>query len=223
MGLATNDSTAPNPRIKIRIETLSDLVFGLALSIGSLVLIGRVPQSGQDLATNILLFGFGFLVIIMIWLGYSRTMSALPGEVPSALYANLGLLFCVALAPYLFYVLQSTPSVDVLNAGSIAYGLDVGVMFLLLAALARLVIKEDEKARMSGHSLVHPVVVRRFGKIMKAEVAVGLIFAVSALPVFWVRTPVGILRFAMWYFSPLIFGIARIYGRLDNRTRERKA
>jgi hypothetical protein len=75
---------ALNPRIRIRIETLSDLVFGLALSIGSLVLIGKAPQSGLDLAIDILLFGFGFFVIVMIWLGYSRTMAVLPGEVPAA-------------------------------------------------------------------------------------------------------------------------------------------
>lgn len=182
--------------IRIRIESLSDLVFGLALSIGSLVLIGRVPQSGQDLAINILLFGFGFFVVVWIWLGYSRTMAVLPDEVPSALYANLSLLFCVALAPYLFYVLSSPLiSDDVLNAGSIAYALDVGAMFLLLAALARLVVKAGEKAQSGGHSVVHPAVVKRFRAIMKAEVAVGLIFAISALPVFWVNTPVGFLRF----------------------------
>jgi uncharacterized membrane protein len=213
LGLTENDSSVLNPRIKIRIESLSDLVFGLALSIGALVLIGRAPQSGLDLATNILLFGFGFFVIVMIWLGYSRTMSVLPGEVPSALYVNLTLLFCVALAPYLFYVLQSSPSDDVLNAGSIAYALDVGGMFLLLAALARLVIKEEEKARSIGRSLIHPVVVRRFKAIMRAEMIVGLLFAISALPVFWVNTPVGFLRFIFWYSAFVIFGFTRFYGR----------
>lgn len=213
LGLTENDSSALNPRIKIRIESLSDLVFGLALSIGALVLIGRVPQSGLDLATNILLFGFGFFVIVMIWLGYSRTMAVLSGEVSSALYVNLGLLFCVALAPYLFYVLSSSTTDDVLNAGSIAYALDVGAMFLLLAALARLVIKGEEIARSSGHTLVHPVVVKRFRAIMKAEIAGGLIFVVSALPVFWVDTPVGFLRFILWYSAFVIFGIARVFGR----------
>ena len=47
LGLTENDLAAPNPRIKIRIETLSDLVFGLALSIGSLVLIGRSPKAAR--------------------------------------------------------------------------------------------------------------------------------------------------------------------------------
>ncbi|MDA4127729.1 MAG: TMEM175 family protein [Thaumarchaeota archaeon] len=218
--MTENDSPASIPRIRIRIESLSDLVFGLALSIGSLVLIGKVPQNGQDLAANILLFGFGFLVVVMIWLGYSRTMAVLPGEAPSALYFNLGLLFCVALAPYLFYVLSSSPTDEVLNAGSIAYALDVGFMFLLLAALARLVVKGEEKARLGGHSLVHPVVVKRFKAIMKAEIAGGLIFVVSALPVFWVNTPIGFLRFILWYSAFVIFGFTRFYGKSETTNGE---
>ncbi len=185
----------------------------MALSIGSLVLIGRIPLSSKDLAVNILLFGFGFLVIVMIWLGYSRTMAVLPSEVPSALYANLGLLFCVALAPYLFYVLSSSPSDEILNAGSIAYALDVGAMFLHLATLSRLVVKEEEKARTRGHSIVHPAVVMRFRAIMKAQIAAGLIYVVSALPIFWVNTPVGFLRFILWYSPFVIFGFARVYNR----------
>lgn len=217
LGLTENGSPASVPRIRIRIESLSDLVFGLALSIGSLILIGKSPKSGQELATNILLFGFGFLVVVMIWLGYSRTMSVLPGEAPSALYFNLVLLFCVALAPYLFYVLSSTASDDVLNAGSIAYALDVGLMFLLLAALARLVVKGEEKARSGGHSMVHPLVIKRFRAIMKAEIVGGLIYVVSALPVFWVDTPVGFLRFIFWYSAFAVFGFTRFYGRSETK------
>jgi len=65
------------------------LFFGLALSIGSVFLIGRVPQTDQDLAANILLFGFSFLILVMTWVGYSRTMAVLPVEVPLALLLNL--------------------------------------------------------------------------------------------------------------------------------------
>ncbi|HUK75619.1 MAG TPA: hypothetical protein VLU99_07490, partial [Nitrososphaerales archaeon] len=80
-----DSASAPLPRIKVRIESLSDLVFGLALSFGSLLLVGRMPQSGSDLVVNVLLFGFGFLIVVMTWLGYSRTVAVLPVEVPFAL------------------------------------------------------------------------------------------------------------------------------------------
>lgn len=68
-------SADPPPRIRVRIESLSDLVFGLALSIGSIILVGKQPQTGQDIAVNVLLFGFGFLIIVMTWLGS-------PGRLP---------------------------------------------------------------------------------------------------------------------------------------------
>jgi len=198
----------PSPRIKVRIESLSDLVFGLALSIGSLFLITRVPQSSQDLAVNVLLFGFGFLIVVMTWLGYSRTMAVLPVEVPLALAANLLLLFCVALEPYLFYVMESVQTPDLADAASVAYALDVGAMFLLLAALAYLVVKED-KAASDGHKRLHPLVLARFKRSIRLLSIVGLIFAASALPIFWVTTPIGYLRFYMWSPSALLF----LFGR----------
>ena|SRR2546426_2082506 len=45
----------------------------------------------------------------------------------------------------LFFILESVDSLDLLNSESIAYALDVGVMFLLLAALALLVVKEEQR------------------------------------------------------------------------------
>ncbi len=205
--LAEHDSAAPLLRTKIRIESLSDLVFGLALSIGSVFLIGRVPQTGQDLAVNILLFGFSFLILVMTWVGYSRTMTVLPVEVPFALLLNLLLLFCVALEPYLFFnlVSVSVDSLDLLNSESIAYALDVGVMFLLLAALALMVVKEERRTGSDrGHLRLHPLVLRRFRRVMKAQAIVGAIFIVSALPIFWTMTPIGYLRFTLWYSSFVI-------------------
>ncbi|MDA4116965.1 MAG: TMEM175 family protein [Thaumarchaeota archaeon] len=198
-------SGSPITRIKIRIESLSDLVFGLALSIGSIILVGKLPQNGQDLAVNVLLFGFSFLIIVMTWLGYSRTMTILPVEVPFALFLNIVLLFCVAIEPYLFYVVQSAQTLGVLDAGSVAYALDVGPMFLVLSALCFLLLKE-ERVRLSDRR-VHPAVLARFRRFMFAQLIVGAIFVASALPVFWVNTPIGFLRFDLWYSSFTIFFI----------------
>ncbi len=54
------------PQLKTRIETLSDLVFGLALSIGSIALVQHIPQAPADLTTDIVQFGFSFLIIVAI-------------------------------------------------------------------------------------------------------------------------------------------------------------
>jgi hypothetical protein len=198
----------PPPRIRVRIESLSDLVFGLALSIGSIILVGKQPQSGQDIAVNVLLFGFGFLIIVMTWLGYSRTMAVLPVEAPFALLANLVLLFIVAVEPYLFYVLTSVQTSGLADAASVVYALDVGGMFLMQAALARMVVN-GEKASSSGKPPLHPVVLARFRRVVKLNTVIGLVFVVSALPVFWVDTSIGFLRFYLWSSSFLFLAMRR--------------
>jgi len=192
-------STAQPPRIRVRIVSLSDLVFGLALSIGSLFLVSRVPQTSQDLEVNVLLFGFSFLIVVLAWLGYSRAMAVLSVEPPFALYTNLVLLFVVALEPYLFYVLESAQTAGLANSASVAYALDLGGLFFLQAALAYLVVKQD-KAGLVGRRRVHPDDVARFRRLVKLDAVLGAIFVVSTLPIFWVSTPIGGLRFIMWAF-----------------------
>jgi len=188
---------APSPRIKVRIESLSDLVFGLALSIGSLFLVSKVPQTSQDLEVNVLLFGFGFLIVVLTWLGYTRAMAVLPVEAPFALFTNLVLLFVVALEPYLFYVLESVKTLDLLDSASVAYALDLGGMFFMQGTLAYMVVKQD-RAGSAGRRRVHPDVVARFRRRMRLDAVVGVVFVVSALPIFSISSPMGSLRFYIW-------------------------
>jgi uncharacterized membrane protein len=92
------------PKIKIKIQSFSDLVFGLALSIGSIVLLSRPFSTITDVEVNVLDFGFSFVIIVFTWLGYSRTMAVLPVETSTTLYLNIVLLFLVAIEPYFFYL-----------------------------------------------------------------------------------------------------------------------
>lgn len=199
---------SPPARIPVRLESLSDLVFGLALSIGSLFLVDRAPQSGADIADSVLLFGFGFFIIVMTWLGYSRTMAVLPAQVPFVTAANLLLLFVVAIEPYLFYVLQSVQTAGLADAASAAYGLDVGGMFLLQAALAYMVVREAREG-LYGQKPLHPRVLARFKRGMRMEVVIGTIFVASALPIFWVNTSLTYVRFLLWFASLAIFMVGR--------------
>lgn len=188
---------APSPRIKVRIESLSDLVFGLALSIGSLFLVSRVPQTSQDLEVNVLLFGFSFLIVVLAWLGYTRAMAAISVEAPFVLITNLALLFVVALEPYLFYALESVPTANLTDPASVAYALDLAGLFFLQGTLAYLVVKQD-RARLVGRRRVHPDDVAMFTRLAKLDVVLGIVFVISALPIFWVNTPLGALRFFLW-------------------------
>ena len=104
-------SEPPNaPKIRNRIENLSDLVFGLALSIGSIVLISKLPQTPTDLVTGVAIFGFSFLLVVWIWSSYTAVMTALPLEVRGTYVLNVMLLFCVAVEPYLFYRPRGGPA-----------------------------------------------------------------------------------------------------------------
>jgi uncharacterized membrane protein len=191
------------PPIKIRIEALSDLVFGLALSIGSIILVGNIPTDGSALGVNVLIFGFGFAIIVLTWLGYSRTTSSLPAETPYALASNIVLLFTVALEPYLLYVLINAQTAGLADASSVAYGLDVGGMFLMQGVLSHLVLKANASGLYGGR-LLNPITLSRYRWVFRADMIVGLTFAASALPIFWVDTPIGYVRFYLWSSSLLL-------------------
>lgn len=193
----SSGSEATSPRIKVRIESLSDLVFGLALSIGSLFLVSRVPQTSQDLEVNVLLFGFSFLIVVLAWLGYTRAMAALSVEAPFVLLTNLVLLFVVALEPYLFYALESVQTANLTDPASVAYASDLAGLFFMQGALAYLVVKQ-EKAGLVGRKRVHPDDVATFRRLTRLDVVLGIVFVISTLPIFWVNTPIGPLRFALW-------------------------
>lgn len=134
-------------------------------------------------------------------------MGALPSDAPYALISNIVLLFFVAIEPYLFYVLTTAPPgpngspPPLLDPASVVYALDVGGMFFMQAALAQLVVRSEER----GLLRLHPVVLRRFKGVVVADFVTALVFAVSALPVFWVETPIGYLRFYMWSASFAVF------------------
>ena len=206
-------SAPTSPRIRRRIENLSDLVFGLALSIGSIVLVSRLPQTSTELISGIVLFGLSFLIIVWIWSGYTSVMVVLPFETGGVYLLNVALLFCVAIEPYLFYVLQQSPF-SLLNLASSVLALDIGGMMFVLAGLIRLLLAEE------GKSAVHELTPNRLNRlrgVMISEAATGLIFVATSIPFFWIAVPVGsFLRFDVWYAAlGTFFGATTLLGRRD--------
>jgi uncharacterized membrane protein len=202
-------------------HSFSDIIFGLALSIGALFLTQNKVLTWQDFAWSVALFGFSFLVLAITWLLFSRTMSALLSEASSVLFLNLVLLFCVALEPYLFYMLMNGATQNLLSFTSVGYALDVGFMFVILAILVSFVLKREEATDLEDNRpRLHARALQNFRHMMIAESAVGALFLVSAFPIFWIPTPIGHLRFVLWYASFLIFLFHALAGHPKNTKRE---
>ena len=198
------------PKIRNRIENLSDLVFGLALSIGSIILISKPAQTPTDLVTGVVYFGFSFLLVVWFWSGYTAVMTALPLEVRGTYLLNIMLLFCVAVEPYLFYV-QSESQPPFLGFAAAVYALDVGATLFILAGLDRMLLTEETA---TGLQRLPPERLRRFRRSVPTLSAAGAAFVASALPVFWIRVPLGgYLRFDMWYVLIVVLLIVPRLGR----------
>lgn len=174
---------------KERIESLTDLVFGLALSLTALALIIRTQETLPDLLRNLAVFAFSFIIVISVWLSYSNVLEHIRVESALALWLNVALLLLVAFEPYLLDVMafdeQGLVNGDLANGASALYALDLGLIWLIMGALYHLALREEGD----------PQLVRwRNSRIIDAGV-----FLVSAAPVFWtielLDTPI---RFWMW-------------------------
>jgi len=198
-------------RPRPRIESLSDLIFGLALSIGAFALVSTPASNAFEFYKDIGTFGFTFLVLITVWIRYTRVMSTLPVETPATLLLNIVLLFTVSLEPYIFNVLRltniTTPITQVtaklFETASSAYGVDLGAMMLIMGVFT-LALSNEEKQLVPSTMLSH---LRTEATLWFVSCA---IFLLSALPLFGRVDVGGVLvsglsaRMVMWLLAILI-------------------
>ena len=189
-----SDGTPQIPRP--RMQGLSDLIFGLALSIGAIQLVGTLPATSSDLAGALVAFGFSFLILINVWNRYTTTMSVMPFETSGLIRLNMLLLFLVAVEPFLFDVLFAKGlSTDVGAAASVYYGLDIGAMNLVLAYFTHILASEEK-------ALIPKELIRKYKVIRDLLFLGGAIFLVSALPIFLAISVAGEpLRVIFWFIT----------------------
>jgi len=196
----------PEVRPKPRIESLSDMIFGLALSVGAITLVSSPPTTSGGLYNDILTFGFSFLILISVWIRYTKIMSVLPLENRRSISLNTLLLFIVSIEPFLFNLVRSTnlnaPG-DFANIVSISYGIDLGVMMLILGFFTSLLVDEEKK-------LLSKELRREFTYEMITMYVAGALFVGSALIPLTVQGIGGQpLRFDIWIFPFIISTIRR--------------
>ncbi|HZY69710.1 MAG TPA: TMEM175 family protein [Thermoplasmata archaeon] len=166
-----------------RLESLSDLVFGLALSIGALILIGQAPSSAPNLMSDVSQFGYSFLGLITVWYRHTRTMAVFQVEAAWAMRLNFALLFLVSIEPFLFNLLftetRSTSLTPFGNVSTAAHGLDLAGLLGILAALTYV-------AEQQAHRRGDVAVAGRFASESRLLAIGALMFGVSIVPQFYV-------------------------------------
>jgi len=206
--LESDEGNRPRPRI----ESLSDLVFGLALSIGAFALVSNPPVSDRGFYQDVGTFAFNFIVLISIWLRYTRIMSVLPVETRGTILLNGVLLFTVALEPFTFNILRSINTINpaspaLYEAASSFFGLDVGAMMLIMAVFT--LALADQENRLVPRSMLRQLQ----EEAITWGVAAGL-FLISAVPLFGRINVGGVvvsglsLRYLLWLVA-IIFSWIR--------------
>ena len=215
--LTAAKESIPRPRI----QTLSDMIFGMALSIGAVSLLSQKPGSFTAISYSMVSFGFAFLILALVWFRYSKIMSVLPVESSGMVWANMLLLFLVSVEPYLFNLMTVSaynPAPGQLDSGSTTtlYALDLGGLMLILAFFVHELTVEERRLIPRG-------LLGGYRLTMYATIIAGSLFLLSALPIFWsvvvIASPVIPVRYVLWCGV----WVANMGRRLDVRMTSRKS
>ncbi|HYB76418.1 MAG TPA: hypothetical protein VEC08_05630 [Nitrososphaerales archaeon] len=205
-------SRRPRPRI----ETLADLIFGVSLGIGSLVLISQLPTSTGEINSHIAAFVFTFLMLITAWIIYTTDMSVLPIESNAVTFLNIALLLLVALVPYLLNgvelvnsSLTSAQASSIRNYSSSLFALDLAGVLVILATFAHVISMEEKR-------LVEPQVASLFRNGRNRMAVLAAVMGITVLPIFWQVTLLGTpIRLYAWYLPLLSYWVGRIHRPLS--------
>ena len=202
--------STPVPRPSL--QTLSDLIFGLALSIGAIGLVARPQTDITNIMVSLSVFAFGFYLLVSVWYRYAAIMKVLPFETTTLVTLNMLLLFLVAIEPYLLNLIISgsqNANLAVLGPISQLYALDFGSIYVVLAYFLHQLSKEEKKLGRAKS-----VALNR--KKMAFFLVVAGVFYLSIAPFFGgIVITYFTLRQLMWIAFLPIGLIFRLTGYLD--------
>jgi uncharacterized membrane protein len=205
MGMSAERIFKPRPRI----EAFSDLIFGLALSIGALTFIGQQPTSFEALMAALGLYGFSFLILVSVWLSYSTITSVLPAETETLTSLNIVLLFLVSIEPFLFNQLFAEQG-SMFSDVSIVYAIDLAAMFIILAFFDHS-LADEEKNRVPKDQL------KRYRFARNYALLIAAVFLISIVP-FFETAYVFPLRVYVWILALVLGWVRRIWGHATRRS-----
>ena len=135
-------------------------------------------------------------------------MSVLPLERRRTTVANILLLFCVSIEPFLFSLFQGpvagAETSSFLNTATALFALDVGGMMLVLGLFCNEIATKDRK--LVSSDLIDPFKNERNSWLLSAA-----IFFVSAVPIFWSLQLNGTaIRYLIWIIPLVLVWVERI-------------
>jgi uncharacterized membrane protein len=202
------EQSSPKPRI----ESLSDMIFGLALSIGALSLISTPPVSPAEIRSDIVGFTVSFVILISVWLRYTSVMSVLHLETSVTIFLNVVLLFLVSIEPYFFYLINLGPyptqsQLANLEYASVLFALDIAGLMAIMGFFTHILTVEEKK-------LVSQELIRKYRLVRNSFFIAAGLFLISLLPQFWTWSIEGTpFRFYFWLVPISIFWIQRLLNR----------
>jgi len=157
-------------------------------------------------------FGFSFLILISVWMGYTNIMSVLPLESGTVVALNLVLLFLVSIEPYLFYlnvIFDLSDHALLLDSASRLYALDMTGLMLILALFTYELAREER-------GLVAADLIAHYRRVRDSLFVSAALFLVTVMPIFWnIKVQDLPLRFYFWLI-PLVLSFAlRVSGRFQ--------
>ena len=204
--MSTQEGERPRRRPRPRLESLSDLIYGLSLSIGaiSLVITNAQTSTVSDINRNVLEFLFVFLLLITSWIIYTSDMSVLPIETRLVTFLNVVLLILVAIFPYLFDQVISTFNPDsVQEYASILFTADLAGTLVIMATFAHIIAREEEH-------LVDGEIMIRFRRARDRMSVLTVVVLLSlAAPWDWLFMGVHV-RLFIWYIPIVSFWVFRM-------------
>ena len=204
--MSTQEGERPRRRPRPRLESLSDLIYGLSLSIGaiSLVITNAQTSTVSDINRNVLEFLFVFLLLITSWIIYTSDMSVLPIETRLVTFLNVVLLILVAIFPYLFDQVVSTFNPDsVQEYASILFTADLAGTLVIMATFAHIIAREEEHL-VDGEVMIRFRTARNRMSVLTVVVLLSL-----AAPWDWLFLGVHV-RLLIWYVPIVSFWLNRM-------------
>jgi uncharacterized membrane protein len=186
------------------------MLFGLAVAISAIPLLLRLPARPFGIVIDISEFGFSFLILVSVWLGYWNIVSVLPMEDSAIVALNVGLLFLVSVEPYLFYLnitFDLLAHEQLLNTASILYALDMTGLMVILALFTQQLAREER-------GLVPKEEMARYKRYRDVLLISAALFAITILPSFWITKLLGQpVRFYFWFIPLAISSIRSLSAR----------